>query len=379
MDDSSYDPKKIRRISAHLRQLHLDDYLKSRSFNLLCEAYDCDEIWGEIVGTLVEQYSSKGLKFNLNNYPDSHTDNLFKKFIITTYLMKKERFAEIIPEFLSDYSKWSPKFYDLNESTPITNDLIKTIGEDLLDLDFGQGDVFMYFHHAGYNLENIMDLHDIKVDQQSIVELSTIKKEEIPSNRKIFIVHGHDEAIKNDVERFLKSLDLEPIILHKQADLGKTIIEKVEHYSDVSFALIILTADDFGGKALVGDEENETEDPIVIFPKYLSHMIEKFSNFLGEPRAHILREEDLALFTITKNLLKVIRMRARQNVVFECGFFIGHLRRSKVAILCEENIELPSDLQGLCYTVLDKNGDWRAKIAEEIDKAGIKIDMSLVK
>ena len=82
---------------------------------------------------------------------------------------------------------------------------------------------------------------------RSIIKKQSSKEKSL-DNRKIFIVHGQDEKIKNEVEEFLISVELEPIILHKQADLGKTIIEKVEFYSDVSFAVILLTKEDVGTK-----------------------------------------------------------------------------------------------------------------------------------
>ena len=75
---------------------------------------------------------------------------------------------------------------------------------------------------------------------------SSENKEKIISN-KIFIVHGRNENIKNEVELVVMKLGLDPIILHQQPNHGKTIIEKFEKYSDVGFAIIILTADDKGG------------------------------------------------------------------------------------------------------------------------------------
>jgi hypothetical protein len=47
-------------------------------------------------------------------------------------------------------------------------------------------------------------------------------------SRKIFIVHGHDGEARETVARFLSSIGLEPIILHEQANRGRTVIEKVE-------------------------------------------------------------------------------------------------------------------------------------------------------
>jgi predicted nucleotide-binding protein len=365
MDDDSYDSKKLRKISAHLRQLKLNEYLTSRNFNLFCEAYDIDDIWNEIINGHPDQRSI-GFSRLVNIYSDPVIDNFFKKFVIKTYFLKKEKFAEIIPEFLSDYSKWSHYFYDLNEPTPVDNQLIKAIGEDLLDLDFGQEDVFMYFHHAGYNLENVMDLHDRNVSPHysTIYEMSTKKEEKNPCNRKIFIVHGHDEKIKSEVEEYIWLIGLEPIILHKQADLGKTIIEKVEHYSNVGFAIILLTEDDFGGELPSGS----TND----YDRLLKY-------FKNPDQIHSISEKELPVlqgqfFKWIKETFSLLKPRARQNVIFEFGYFIGLLGRNHVAALCEEGLDRPSDIDGILYTPIDKNGAWKQKIAKEIDAAGITID-----
>ena len=71
---------------------------------------------------------------------------------------------------------------------------------------------------------------------------------------KVFIVHGHNDAVKEKVARFVEHLKLTPIILHEQIDRGQTIIEKVESNSnDVNFAIVLLTADD------EGKEKTETD------------------------------------------------------------------------------------------------------------------------
>ena len=63
-------------------------------------------------------------------------------------------------------------------------------------------------------------------------------------SNKVFVVHGHDEATKSSVEVFLSEIGLKPIVLHRQADEGQTIIEKFEKHSDVGYAFILLTPDD---------------------------------------------------------------------------------------------------------------------------------------
>jgi predicted nucleotide-binding protein len=124
------------------------------------------------------------------------------------------------------------------------------------------------------------------------------------SKSKVFIVHGHDGALKNDLEVFLRGINLEPIVLHRQPDEGLTIIEKFERYSDVKFAFILLTPDD----AAINADELKIPD----------------------------EKRDWEL-------------RARQNVLFEFGYFIGKLGRSNVCCIYKEGVALPSDVSGLLY------------------------------
>ncbi len=54
--------------------------------------------------------------------------------------------------------------------------------------------------------------------------------------RKVFVVHGHDEGAREAVARFLEQIGFEAIILHEQANQGRTIIEKVEAHGNVGLS-----------------------------------------------------------------------------------------------------------------------------------------------
>jgi predicted nucleotide-binding protein len=145
-------------------------------------------------------------------------------------------------------------------------------------------------------------------------------------SRKVFIVHGHNDAIRESCARFLERLDLQPIILHEQPNAGRTIIEKFQDYADVGFAVVLLTADDKGG---------------------------------------------------TKHIdSAALKHRARQNVIFELGFFIGKLGGSKVCALYEDGVELPSDYNGVLFTPIDAAGTWKFQLCREIKAAGIDVDLN---
>ncbi|OON99557.1 MAG: hypothetical protein ATN35_11960 [Epulopiscium sp. Nele67-Bin004] len=142
-------------------------------------------------------------------------------------------------------------------------------------------------------------------------------------SNKIFIVHGHNEVILYQVARFLEQLELKPIILHEQASVGGTIIEKIEKYTDVAFGIVLYTACD------VGKAKDEKEE----------------------------------------------KPRARQNVLLEHGYLMSKLHRSNVCALVEKDVELPSDASGIVYVELNNN-DWRMNLAKEMKAAGLSIDFN---
>jgi len=145
------------------------------------------------------------------------------------------------------------------------------------------------------------------------------------SNSRVFIVHGHDELARETVARFLEKFHVEVVILHEQVSHGMTIIEKLEKYSDVGFAVILLTPDDEGRKAAEGE---------------------------------------------------VVKPRARQNVILELGYFVGKLGRNRVLALHSGSLELPSDYLGVVFVTLDPGGGWRLTLAKELKNAGFPIDMN---
>ncbi len=147
------------------------------------------------------------------------------------------------------------------------------------------------------------------------------------SSSRVFIVHGHDNEAKETVARYIENLGLKVVILNEQANRGKTIIEKFESFAeDAAFAVVLLTPDDLGSPK--SDPQNT-------------------------------------------------KFRARQNVIYELGFFNGKLGRNRVCALFRTDpkgeIELPSDFLGVVYVPLDEAGVWRIRLAKELKEAGLKI------
>jgi predicted nucleotide-binding protein len=147
--------------------------------------------------------------------------------------------------------------------------------------------------------------------------------------QRVFVVHGESVALRESVARMIERLGLEPIILQEQADRGNTIIEKFIEHADVAFAVILLTGDDQGGsKAL---------------------MCENY------------------------------QLRARQNVIFELGYFVAKLGRDRVCALYEEGVEVPSDYSGVLYIKADAAGAWQLQLAGEFAASGLSVDLNRLK
>jgi len=124
----------------------------------------------------------------------------------------------------------------------------------------------------------------------------------------------------------VEKLGFEAVILHERPNKGRTIITKFrEEAADIGFALVVMTPDDLG-------KPNDDSEP---------------------------------------------KPRARQNVVFELGFFIGALGPERVAAMVKGDIERPSDFDGVVYISLDKE-DWPTKLGQELQAAGYEIEWNKV-
>ncbi len=179
-------------------------------------------------------------------------------------------------------------------------------------------------------------LQEKEITDELITHAKGTKKEitntkiKIDSPTKVFIVHGHDDALINEVKAFLLSQSIEPIILREQHDASITIIEKLERYTDdssIGFGIVLYTPDD-KGKAT-----KETR----------------------------------------------YQFRARQNVVFEHGLIIGLYGRERVVSLVkkESHIEMPGDVNGVIYTD-HSSGDWRLSVAHMLGKSGYRINYTKI-
>jgi predicted nucleotide-binding protein len=201
------------------------------------------------------------------------------------------------------------------------------------------------------------------------------KPKEIAKNQEIkniFIVHGHDIEKKSEVSGYIRELGLNPIILDEQPDLGKTIIEKVEHYlNSASFAIVLLTGDDIGGEGYVNCDISGRGE-INVNKDELKNETTKVDTFKENLNGNISRYDSYRYFEFACETLRRLNPRSRQNVLFELGITIGCLGRQKVRVLYEEGVERPTDIDGLVYISL--NTQWKKKLLQELHAAGILID-----
>lgn len=164
-------------------------------------------------------------------------------------------------------------------------------------------------------LDSIVERLDLYPLSPALLAAATSKQERpepTTRSKKVFVVHGRDELSKTSLEVFLHEIGLEPIVLHRQADEGQTIIEKFEKHAEVGYAFILLTTDEV---------------------------------------AYLAEEDALPDSERSKE------RRARPNVIFEFGYFVGRLGRSRVCCIYKGDVSLPSDVHGMIYKKFNSSID----------------------
>jgi len=145
-------------------------------------------------------------------------------------------------------------------------------------------------------------------------------------SRKIFVVHGHDDYVRDSLVNVLSTLKFEPIVLVQEPGRSQTVIEHIEkRVQNVGFAFILYTEDDLG--RLPGETE---------------------------------------------------KARARQNVVFEHGLLIGLLGRERTCALVKGAVEIPSDLSGVIHVTFNNLNDEALKIVKILNDAGYEANAALL-
>jgi len=231
-----------------------------------------------------------------------------------------------------DYFKWD----DYNSKLLLKLFAESAVSAEYIDIPTYQGYIFgdleedaIYFKKSIQEkvtlLESILEQLDLYSEPSpGNAEIYEQDVENQKLSKEIFIVHDRDKEIKESVAGIIEKLGLKPIILHEQPNKGRTIINKFEDYSNVGFAVVLLTPDDVA-----------------------------------------------AIATDGKNL----KNRARQNVILELGFFMGKLGLEKICVLHKGDIELPSDYDGVIYIPFDDHGGWQLKLVKKLKAAGYDVNL----
>lgn len=256
-----------------------------------------------------------------------------------------ERLRKVLDEIgeLKEFQWKSPQFQKWRRNTKVA--ISNTFGPESSHLtDFEHVQFFSYVIGAsdsedqksyaqGCQLAKAMlesmieEINEYWEDEGEPLRSSESRKSERITTKDVFVVHGRDDAAREKVSRFRERLELKPVVLHEQPNEGRTIIEKFEDYAHVGFAVVLLTPDDEGR---LRDDEGD------------------------------------------------FKPRARQNVILELGYFMAALGRERVCALVKEEVERPSDYDGVLYVPLDDSGGWEMRLIQELKSAGYDIDANRV-
>ena len=244
------------------------------------------------------------------------------------YLLGTEQWLLKVSSYCNRYLQDNPYYHNIFTIINDGNNGIIDIPNMIRLLNFlkSVSDDKSYWAMKPANAIPVLQQYSQQVIAQS-VSYPTQNHVEYHEKAKIFIVHGHDDAVRHEVARFIEKMGYDAIVLCEQAEGWRTIMEKFEqNASQVSFAIVLYTECDVGR----AKDANRSDE----------------------------------------------QYRARQNVVFEHGYFLGLLGRKKVCALIKGNIELPSDLNSVAYTRIDFGGGWKWKLANIMKNAGLNIDMN---
>lgn len=343
---------------SHIQQFYSG--MVSLEDNLTPNFWICQyEAGSSVVEMSLYTYDQKGTVFKscLWNGDSYHYQILRKRENSSSFLKKTEdviktrkgsiKEEKLLFKMMSSYCKAIRNI--LNEPYDINNSTLRSVSPDGIlcynrlankfNLFFPEAEMFIFredttpnlvthpktqeiLYQLEYALDIIIDDLNQKKEYIAHHEEETIRSSK--TDNMVFVVHGHDEGVKQTVARFLEQCGFVAVILHEQADGGRTIIEKIEQYADVVFAIVLYTPCD------IGREKNEKR---------------------GTPRA-------------------------RQNVVFEHGYLIAKLGRERVCALVKQGVQTPGDIAGVVYKPMDSAGAWKTEILREMKSAGVVVDAS---
>lgn len=259
---------------------HLLIQIKTRAKNLY--VYNLDE--STLLNDYIKPYSNGGI------------------FIVDGYQVSKE---SIVRFKISETSRKSD-----------------TIVSESLNSSFNAGIVDLYIDDTIVFGSNFKDVTSKYINCTLPMSKNNKNTSTVNQGTNVFVVYGHDDNLLNECIGFLKKFDINPVVLKYEPNCGRTIIEKIEDYTDeVAYAIVLYTPCD-----------------------------------------------------ICKNSGERETFRARQNVVFEHGYLTAKLGRKNVAVLVKGKVEKPGDIDGVIY--IEYNENWELNLVKEMKTAGLSIDLN---
>jgi predicted nucleotide-binding protein len=305
MDQTIAERRKLKKVLVLLLTFNPGNYFSTKEFRLLCKFFDIEALLDQTSGGLI----GKGFFKNTDEY----TEHLLVELLYFFYTERSNEFSEFVVKLIMNFASYNNVPFDDDD------ELDRSIRQKLFQYGFTHDEVF------GKN-ETVL-LTQKQIENSTLTSLAS----EFPKNplsNNIFIVHGHDEELKEKVARFVTNAGLNPIILHEQPNKGRSILQKLrDHSEDAGYAIVLFTPDDM---------------------------------------ACTKKEYD-------KNEID-LRSRPRQNVVFELGYFLGLLEDKLVCVIFNEIEEMPSDYKGITYIKYDKGNGWKTELLKELDGIGFELD-----
>jgi len=149
--------------------------------------------------------------------------------------------------------------------------------------------------------------------------------------RQVLLAHGRDERWRQAVEHLLEQAgEHEVRIISRRSGERDRLADALDEEPQTAsrYAVVLLTADDIGGRRLESDSE------------------------------------------------PFFSTRAQQEVVFQMGFLVAALSPGRVCVLYEDGVELPYELDGVSHVRLDLAGTWQPKLLLHLRRAGFDYDMN---
>jgi predicted nucleotide-binding protein len=255
-----------------------------------------------------------------------------EKFTFENFCFRSKHGPEYAGRDTLEWLAWTTRSYNIviklaSKDSPTAKMVCDAIGIGT------EGNKLEHFELAKTTFLKALHLTLDALEEDTFGELkkTSSSSRSLSLSNKVFIVHGHDHGFKTEVEQFIHEIGLEAVVLHRKPDEGRTIIEKFEKHSDVGYAFILLTPDEV---AYTVDQDNYSDED---------------------------RKKE---------------KRARPNVIFEFGYFVGRLGRSRVCCLHKGDVTLPSDLDGLIYKKIEGSLDSQAySLIKELKAAGYNVNI----